>query len=943
MRAGRPARADATASLLLLVLPLAVHARGLWPGRTLSPADILLATYPWRALAPGVEPANPTLVDVAYLFHPWTLWAAGEIQQGRFPLWNPHAFAGAPFFANPHSALLFPLTWLAWVLPAPLALTLMTAGKLALAGLAMYALLRGLGASPAPALVGATSFQWNGSLAAWVGWTNSTPALLLPLAFLCVERLRTAPSLRPAAGLALVVALAGFAGYPQGLLLCLAALGAWTACRAGGAPAGALRVLGGSALGLALGLALAAVQLLPFAEYARESAVYAYRRQWMPYLANPPEAAIALLMPLYFGHPGQGTYWGPWNFNEISAAVGLMPWLAIPAALALGRTGPLGFLAALAGLSGAILYRLPPVDAVAERLPVASFVLGFRLAPLMAFALCAGLGLALERLARAPAAARAPALAVKGAFAALVAAAGAMLVRDAAVLRLAGTWPPGWAQFLVFLALATISALLLLRLPGRPGPGRWLAAGALQVLPLLPLAWMGAPAISARWLYPTAPAIEHLKRAAASDPGRVLLNANVPMLHGLDDASGYDGMTPWRFERLVRPEGAFTLMGTGAIGVVDVFRSPVLDLLGVRRVVLPADRALTGEGFVLEYEGPDARVYRNDRAWPRAFVARRAHCVADDEAPRRLLAGLTAGEVLLAGCPPGQLDARGGGEARPVVAGAGPGPRPRFQAEGPGWLVLSDLWFPGWEARVSGQARPVLRANYAFRAVELPAGPHEVELSYRPLSVRLGLGLSAAALVGIVGVALAGPRRAAAVSILACALGVAAPAAALEPLPAAPWRLAMDRAAGAPALRLDPAGPAAPDLPEIGDLHIGVLRGWENPRFLTPAGAWSERAVPYLAGARLRAPGPLVVPWPPGHGPGRASVLAIVTRPGASPLGRSAWVARPALAMLRLPAPSPPGRGPATWGSVALGLASIVLVWLYPARPGPGAGHVPEI
>jgi hypothetical protein len=109
---------DAASVLTLILLPFSMFAPALVPGKVISPADILFLSQPWRSLAPGFEPANPLLTDVAHLFQPWLIYAAGEIGQGRIPLWNPHVFAGSPFFANPQSALLFPLTWIAFPLPA---------------------------------------------------------------------------------------------------------------------------------------------------------------------------------------------------------------------------------------------------------------------------------------------------------------------------------------------------------------------------------------------------------------------------------------------------------------------------------------------------------------------------------------------------------------------------------------------------------------------------------------------------------------------------------------------------------------------------------------------------------------------------------------------------------------------------------------------------------
>jgi hypothetical protein len=50
-------------------------------------------------------------------------------------------------------------------------------------------------------------------------------------------------------------------------------------------------------------------------------------------------------------------------------------------------------------------------------------------------------------------------------------------------------------------------------------------------------------------------------------------------------------------------------------------------------------------------------------------------------------------------------------------------------------VVLHDIYYPGWEAYVDGERRPILRANLLFRGVEVPPGRHRVEFRFRPLSV----------------------------------------------------------------------------------------------------------------------------------------------------------------------------------------------------------------
>ena len=285
------AHPDAASVLTLLLLPLLMLGRALVPGKVLSAADILLLSQPWKSLAPELQPANPLLSDVTNLFQPWLIYAAAEIGQGRIPLWNPHVFAGSPFFANPQSALLFPLTWIALLLPLAPALGLIAISKMAATGVAMYWFLRVRAHHPLAALLGATSFMFSGLLVVWLQWSYASTLIFYPLLFAAVERLRTGDRHRPMALLALVVALDAFAGYPQGLLLGLMSASAWALYRARGA---GVRFLVRYVAAGALGLVLAAVQLLPFIEYARHSAVLAYRTGWLPPMhASLRSAAMA--------------------------------------------------------------------------------------------------------------------------------------------------------------------------------------------------------------------------------------------------------------------------------------------------------------------------------------------------------------------------------------------------------------------------------------------------------------------------------------------------------------------------------------------------------------------------------------------------------------------------------------------------------------------------
>jgi hypothetical protein len=71
-------------------------------------------------------------------------------------------------------------------------------------------------------------------------------------------------------------------------------------------------------------------------------------------------------------------------------------------------------------------------------------------------------------------------------------------------------------------------------------------------------------------------------------------------------------------------------------------------------------------------------------------------------------------------------------------------------AAAPALLVLTDTFYPGWQATVDGEPVAIVRADHAFRGVPVNTGRHRVVFLYAPASLRRGAAVSLVAALGVI-------------------------------------------------------------------------------------------------------------------------------------------------------------------------------------------------
>ena len=243
---------------------------------------------------------------------------------------------------------------------------------------------------------------------------------------------------------------------------------------------------------------------------------------------------------------------------------------------------------------------------------------------------------------------------------------------------------------------------------------------------------------------------EHRQYAAM----REALKPNLGVIYGLPTIDGYDGgLLPTleyaRFKSLLvaaEPAVPHFTLGAQVAGRAD---AGLLAALNVRFLISDGRYGPPGPGWTLRPDAPGAAwLYENEQVFPRAYLVGEVVVEPGAVAALGRLAEIDWGRTAVVDAPV-ELPAAAGDAARAaqVVRYSPHDLEIQTRSSGPGLLVVTDAFYPGWRATVDGRPAPIMRTNLLFRGVALPAGPHRVRLWFEPVSVKAGLGVSALAVV----------------------------------------------------------------------------------------------------------------------------------------------------------------------------------------------------
>ncbi|MFH1312163.1 MAG: YfhO family protein [Candidatus Eisenbacteria bacterium] len=792
----RKPRKDVIAVAFLCLVITLFFAQELFTDRTLVTFR-LTNVFPWLSDATQEELDQASVTsDCTFSYFPRRVFATRMIRQGQIPYWNPHQFGGTPFLANFQSAVFYPVNLMLYGFDPATQMDLFLYLHFLVAAIFTYLFARKLGLTRRASVVSALSFTFCGFMVTRYGQpTFVSTASWLPALLYFAERLMEAPGFRRSGVLALVLSLCILAGFPQLVLLNVYTLVLYLAIRLALLKEKRGRWKCMTAVFLVLSLVVAglvcAFQLLP----TYELSTFSYRKV-LPFdmvLSSAHHGLVGLkyLIPDILGdpveigvlskalHKVEGEPAFIQNYVGTTGYVGIIPLLLAVLALTKPRRRLVPFVV-LAALTLLTVFGTGLLSVFYRFLPGFNFSRIDRviLIYMCSISMLAGYGfdIALHGHARKRLFyTGAVFIAFAASFAIWISSTGIDLIlrhvgdivsRDA---YLAYAPRKIWG----FTIIAVLSGVLLL-LRSRNRVSRnlfFVAVGAVLLVDLLSNGLTFKVSQPADGVLPASSYIEDLKADKGlwriAKYGANVIPANTATLLGIDDIHGYDALNVNHYmEVLGVIDSSMIAVGNAALrrrigpvtdrGALD---SKIMDLLNVKYIL-----------SVGETEGRKRRpvTLLNDDYLPRAFIVDRARFF---DTHAEILEYMKTGEfepaeeVLLKPRRKGREPDQDpdslvtGTPGTAEITDHGPnGVTIAVEVERISYLVVSDVYYPGWRVYVDGNERALFRADCAFRAVRIRPGDRVVRMEFRPQYFRIGLLFSAAG-IALLAVLISSRRR----------------------------------------------------------------------------------------------------------------------------------------------------------------------------------------
>ncbi len=752
-------------------------------GQVSIPGDFVVGVYyPWLdykwGYSVGVPVKNPITTDVVSLIYPEQMLGIDLIKIGQWPLWNPHILTGTPLFANLQAAPFSPTNFVYFLFDKLTAWNLQIAFQHILVAFFSYLLLRHWKVSKFGSILGGVAFAFSGFNLIFSQWNGHTLASsFIPLAILFEDKYLKKGKIKDGVLLASTLVFQLLSGYPQtSLYTAIAMIIFWLVKFYKDRSLEFIKRTISLSFFLVFALGLAAFQILPTVELwglsQRSFEPHPFEWAFLPW-----SKIITFFAPDYFGNHATANYWGPQDYTSNTGYAGVVVFVLATLGLKFLKTKrAVLFLFILSIFSLILSFPTPlPVFLWTEDIIGMRAASAHRATILFNFGVALLVGFGFDYIWKARAkfkyifALLLPSLIIAG-FGAFAVYKFLMTQSDPSLFFVRGI-----AKYKVALRNMVLPAAILITISVALWfMARWeklkklglLLLSFLLLFELFRFGWKFTPFSERRLIFPTTPILDFL--ISQEQPFRVTGNRVVPVNmrtpYKLDSLEGYETIHPLRISRFLAALNS-QKVGTdpvGRYGTVDNDTSHLLDLVNTKYyLALKRDEKndpdpegqipsrFRTERFSLAFEDKTTVVLESKNVLPRAFMVYDWEVIKDDQLILKKLIDpkYPFREKVILEEEPG-IEKREKGvcqisygkyeEQESVI---------NVQTDSDGLLFISDAFYPGWKAYIDGKETKIYRADFAFRAIQIPSGKHEVRFVYQPESFFNGLKLSMVSLV----------------------------------------------------------------------------------------------------------------------------------------------------------------------------------------------------
>jgi len=729
--------------------------------------------------------------DIIYIFYPIKLFYAENLKKFNLPLWLPYIQCGFPVFAVGNQGFLYPINLLLFFsLPTPIAYNLSYIIHYILAGVFTYFYATVIGLPKTPALISGIIFMFSGFLLAHLAHMDILNSVIwLPLILTFIEKI-----IREEKRRYIYVILSGIfigiqilAGHQQMTfysLLCISLYFFFGILSEHRRQIGEFLFI--FVLVMMIGIGISAIQIIPTYELLSLSNRGGGINLKFANTGNfPPINFIIFIIPYFWGDVVN--YYGKWNFAEEYGYIGIFTLVLLPFAIFRRGNRYIYFFCFLSILSAILMLgSITPLYTLLWHLPIFNSIRApARFCYLLTFSLSILAGFGIYYLINFNYNKKIAKILLYLFFPLILISIGLLsiiglerfLPEDFSLDRIKSIQEDAYVS-LIFLSLS----LLILIFWVNQKIGKISFSSLLLSFIIIDLFLFGSRALPNIVKIEKLPSIlapqtakfllqdKDIYRIMSIYPGRTIISSkeenidlalakllapslniythisHMNMIFGLVCVKYWEEMM--KIFRKGTPPGCIKEEEVIPLIIKNI---PLLNLFNIKYILFPLN--INDRRFPTVFEDNGVKVIENKQVLPRVFVVHNFKVIKEKEKALEELSskGFNPEHYVILDedpkvnihsnpTPPSIAKIINYGNEEVII---------HCQMRDKGFLVLTDIYYPGWQVYIDNKKGEIYRAYHTFRAVYLEKGNHLVKFKYEPLSFKIGLCISLLTLCGI--------------------------------------------------------------------------------------------------------------------------------------------------------------------------------------------------